>query len=517
MHAVIVIPPLQDFYTTPHRCSSLGAHILKQRIEKLGCTVSLHNFLCSGKKNTRVALPEPLSYLKRYLVSHETGKLSYFTQYHHFGTSIANCAAIIAKESPSLCFISCFAFSYAQQTIELAEAIKSISSEITIVVGGSGPSAYPEYFIRRSSIDYVLTGEAEVSIQPFLSFFLHKLSMNPVDVPNLYWKKQGIVTQPVMVSATNRNDIDVTFVITGENRDTIFLSTSVTRGCSRLCGFCSNFITHGRHFRTAPFETIEIALKKFLTEHTIGDKHICINFEDDNLLIDSAYLLQLMHLCKEYFGNVSYLAENGIDYSMLTPELVDTLINAGMSKFNLSLASASAKSLEGQNRYLDLEHYHSVVKAIANRGIPCITYFICGLKNDTRESIAHTLRFLLSEPVTIGISLFYAVPGIAGFEKKAMFDTIAPCCCCGSSAYPWNKELSTLTLITAFRISRYINLIKQDTQSADERELITIITKEQRLYTLIKSASGQVPIPVPYVDDELVMLFFSANAGECAM
>ena len=516
MHAVIVIPPIQDFYTTPHRCSALGAHILKQRIEQSGHTVSLHNFLCSGKKNTKISLPESLSYLQRYLVSNETGKLSYFTQYQHFGASIANCAAIIAKESPSLCFISCFAFSYAQQTIELAEAIKKISPEITIVIGGSGPSAYPEYFIRRSSIDYVLIGEAEVSIQPFLSFFTQKLSMNPVAVPNLYWKKNDIVTLPAISSTTNRVGFDVAFVTTGENRDTIFLSTSVTRGCSRLCGFCSNFITHGRNFRTAPLETIEIALKKFLTEHTIGDKHICINFEDDNLLIDSTYLLQLMRLCKKYFGNVSYLAENGIDYSMLTPKLVDTLIDAGMSKFNLSLASASAKSLEGQNRYLDLEQYHSVVKAITNRGISCVTYFICGLKNDTRESIAETLRYLLSEPITIGISLFYAVPGIAGFENKAMFDTIAPCCCCGSSAYVWNSALPTLTLITAFRISRYINLIKQNNQSESERELVTIIKKEQRLYTLIKSASGQIRIPVPHVDDELVTLFFAGNAGERA-
>jgi len=112
--------------------------------------------------------------------------------------------------------------------------------------------------------------------------------------------------------------------------------------------------------------------------------------------------------------------------------------------------------------------------------------------------------------------LFYAVPGIAGFENKAMFDMIAPCCCCGSSAYPWNKKLSTLTLITAFRISRYINLIKQNNQSESERELVTIIKKEQRLYTLIKSASGQIRIPVPHVDDELVTLFFAGNAGERA-
>ena len=510
MHVVVAIPPVHDFYVTPHRCSSLGALILKQRLQASGCTVTLYNFLTHKKKAAKINLPEPLHYLQPFLIKNETGKVSYFTQYHSFGLSVNECAETIVQEKPAICFISCFAFSYALQTIALAEAIKKLSPEILIVAGGAGPSVYPEYFIRNPSFDYVITGEAEVSVASFISC-VNADDPHPEAVPNLYWKKGTQVVTPVFRTLSDTRSIDVVFAKTGENKNTVFLTTSVTRGCDKSCGFCSNHLTHGRNFRTAPLETVEKALKKYLRESgTDCEKRACINFEDDNLLIDSAYFLTLMKMCSTYFSEVSYIAENGIDYRMLTPESVDILIDAGMSKFNLSLASASAHSLAGQNRYLNLNHYHDVVCAITRRNIPCITYFICGFENDTINSIAETLHFLWKQPITIGISLFYAVPGISGFENRAVFDAVSPCCCNGSSAYPWNKSLSVSTLITSFRLSRYINLVKQENHTDSERELLQNIATEQRLFTLITTQSGVEIIPVPGMDRELQKMFFES-------
>ncbi len=94
----------------------------------------------------------------------------------------------------------------------------------------------------------------------------------------------------------------------------------------------------------------------------------------------------------------------------------------GLEKFNLSLASIDPEILETEKRPLLLEHYKEIVGTIASRNIPCITYFICGFKNDTKETIARTLAFLADQPVTIGISLFYPVPGIHGFENLKIFD-----------------------------------------------------------------------------------------------
>ncbi len=95
------------------------------------------------------------------------------------------------------------------------------------------------------------------------------------------------------------------------------------------------------------------------------------------------------------------------------------------------------------------------------KNIPCIVYFIAGLKDDSFEKTMQTIKFLEKLPCLIGISPFYPVPGIAGFENKKIFEEKSPILTKGSSFYPWNNSLTTKELIEAFKIARKINLSKR--------------------------------------------------------
>jgi len=231
-------------------------------------------------------------------------------------------------------------------------------------------------------------------------------------------------------------------------------------------------------------------------------------FEDDNLLLDTEYFLKVLKSFKKVNPEISFLAENGLDYSLLTPEVVNELIDSGLVKFNLSLASIDPAILELEKRPLFLEHYKEIVATIATRNIPCITYFICGFKNDTKISIARTLAFLANQPVIIGISLFYPVPGIHGFENLKIFNELLPFCCNSTSAYPWNGSLSTSTLITAFRLSRFVNLQKQKIKSEIEIKIMKMIQENRKLYTFVKVNQSIEIVPVKNNDQELVEEFF---------
>jgi hypothetical protein len=202
--------------------------------------------------------------------------------------------------------------------------------------------------------------------------------------------------------------------------------------------------------------------------------------------------------------DISFFAENGLDYSLLTPELLYELIHVGMTKFNLTIASIDREITEIESRGLFLDQYKNVVATLARQNISCITYFICGFKNDTKDTIAKTLAFLAEHPTTIGISLFYPVPGIHGFENLKYFDQFPPYCSNGSSAYPWNGSLPTSSLITAFRLSRYINLLKQKERSAMESEIIHKIQNEKKLFTFVKTKNALEIVAVENTDNELV-------------
>jgi hypothetical protein len=63
-------------------------------------------------------------------------------------------------------------------------------------------------------------------------------------------------------------------------------------------------------------------------------------------------------------------------------------------------------------------------------------------------------------------------------------------------------------MVTAFRLSRFVNLLKSENKSAAHQELIDKTIQDQQLYTITKNNKRQEISPVPNVDQDMVNLFF---------
>jgi anaerobic magnesium-protoporphyrin IX monomethyl ester cyclase len=502
--AAVIVPPVCDFYFTPHRFSCLGAQVVCKILLECEIPFDFFNFPLMKKNPHVVDAPYDMNYLKEYIDPRECGKLSYFTKYQRFGPSSSECARIVVDSFPSICLISCFAYSYAKEAVDLARDIKKLRPDLPVAIGGAGVSAYPLYFMRDKSVDYAIVGEAEISLGPFLDA-LRRNGLHMSRVPNLFSSMQT-------VRFTSDHEIMPVTAKVHEKKDSAYYSVSLTRGCNNRCRFCSNFLGHGHGFRAVAFDSVASMINRLSIDRK---SNLIVNFEDDNLLYATDYLLKVMGLFRGRFEKVSFLAENGIDYNMLTPSIADGLIDAGMSKFNFTFGSSGESVLRYQDRQGSTTHFKSIVRHVASRGIPVLSYFICGLKGDTKESVADTLTFLFSLPTQVGISMFYAIPGLPDFADTTLFDSFAPCMSNGSSAYPWygNDGLQTLTLITAFRLSRYINLVKSSLQSKIELQLIEKVKNEKMLYTLVKNMGKVEIVPAPGVDEELIRIFFLKIEG----
>jgi radical SAM superfamily enzyme YgiQ (UPF0313 family) len=507
LRALVVIPPVFDFYYTPHRSSGLGAEIVLRLLRAQNCQADVFNFPLRSPRPAGQGLPPALNYLKPYIMENESGPLSFFTTYHRFGPSLSECAAQVLQYRPDLICISCFAFCYAQAALDLAQAIRSLNPHPSIIVGGAGVSAYPEYFIQNPAVDFAISGEAEVSMPLFLETF--KTSKTNFSlVPNLYYKDHGKIIGPTQTVHTNARDIVFVLKKTYETSDKIYFTTALSRGCPKACRFCSNFLSHGRTFRTIPVEVVQKKLSEIDRRQIADHKKICVNFEDDNLLCDPEYFLSVLNVFKSIFPNADFFAENGMDYMLMEPDLVNTLIQAGMKQFNISMATTHALSLQREKRQASLSQFEKIMAILKKHKIPSVTYFICGLKLDTREGVVATLAYLMRHADRVGISLFYPVPGIVDFEDRRMFDGIPACRCAGSSAFGWNHSLTTREMITAFRLSRLINLMKSDSKSIDDDRLIEKMIREQTLYTRIKTQKRHEIVPVKHTDEDMVKLFF---------
>jgi anaerobic magnesium-protoporphyrin IX monomethyl ester cyclase len=507
--AAIIVPPLRDFYFTRHRFSSLGAHIVKRLVEKHGISATLFNFPLLRPRGTSLSLPPDLDYLRPLLIENETGGTSFFTRFRRYGPDTQTCAKLIADSNPDICFFSVFAYAYADDALECADKVKLLLPNVPIVMGGGGPSGFPEYFLS-GSVDYVLTGEAEVSIPQFLQDIA---SSNPdlKRVPNLWWRQDGIIKRSSERLFTQGNNIEIVFQKTAESSHVITWSTSITRGCPMDCTFCSSHLALGKELRTPSTQRFQEALSSINNGCDYEQKQLVINIEDDNLLADNSYARSVFSAIQSNFPRAEIIMENGIDYRFLTPEKTEWLIKNGMKKFNISLGSLDPEILRSRNRVFSLEKFEAILNVLDRYRIPSVTYFICGFAEDTPETVVGSLRYLANRNTTIGISSFYAVPGL-GDNDNSLIMGKPSLLCLGSACYPWNGSLSTETLVTAFRLARYINLTKDSNRSEIEDQLIDKIKDTRLLHTLVKDKGSNVLriVHVERQDKDLVRRFLDS-------
>jgi hypothetical protein len=511
INAAVIVPPLQDFYFTPHRFSALGAKIVYRILQRYFPSSQFFNFPLLRKKPLAATLPSELSYLNAHIMEEEIGKLSFFKKYKHFGPTITDCADTITAAKIDLCLISCFAYCYAYTAVQLAEKIKINNPNCIIIIGGAGVSAYSEYFLKSDAIDYVVSGEAEVSLSQLLTFLIDR-TVPLHTIPNIGWKKEGALIFSKVKNFTRSSEIEPLLTRTFENSDSIFLSTTISRGCTFTCQFCSNRISQGTTFRTTEPEKIELSL--LATAHELGstEKSIVLNFEDDNVLLDYEYLKDVICRCRKLYSKMRFSFENGIDYRLLTPERCKELISLGVSQFNFSIGTTD-QSISGiEKRFQSFSNLDILYQIIKERNIPVITYFICGFPDDTHDTIIKNLLYLMNRPTFSGISLFYSVPGLSYYHNSSVNAHLgSPCLFAGTSAFPWNGSLSTTTLITAFRLSRFVNLIKSDDKNDQDRELIQQITSEKKLSTILKLGKNNPVIKEVQIQDyTLVKSFIEA-------
>lgn len=484
MRAVIAVPSVTDFYFTPHRASALGARAVETVLKTLGWETELIDFPGSARKGSPLPLPRELSHLEPFILPDETGPTTFFKQYYRFGPPSHKAAEAMLARRPDAVLVSCFAWAYAEETRDLIRAIKTAAPGLPVIVGGAGASVLPDYF---SDADHVLCGEAEVQLPG-----VWQSSSVPRIMP--FDPDRAADTFPVPWGATHRGRIPQ-------------VNLHLSRGCPMGCRFCSNHLTVGRRFRTARPSELKKTLEEIGTASK-AEEPIIFNLEDDNLLLDFDYFLAALDAIRRHFPRAIFRSENGLDYRLMTAEIMGALIDHGYDQFNLSVVQAGGAILQGQKRTFERQRFEELLSLAASRGIRTISYFIAGLPGDSRENLLDNLGYLSSLPTDIGISLFYPIPGLPGFEDPAPFLAVPPKLCAGSSAWPWAGSLSTAEMITAFRLARMINFLKRRPRNQREAEQREELLEKRRLLTWRKGTlEGIAP---PGIEDELSSSFMDS-------
>ncbi len=508
--ACVVVPPITDFYLTPHRFSALGARIAAEILRRAGWEVTLLVFpmMENFARGKPVSLPPWLGHLEEVLLPDERGPLSFFTRFKRFGPPADLCADLILAESPGVVFLSLFAFAYADDAKQLAATLKRRSPGLHVVIGGAGATVAPWYFREEAGgVDEIIAGEAESALLEWTGATRESGESPRLEIA------LAVQSRYRGSSAVSRSMKIGSAAAGARNAGRIAVTTMLSRGCPKQCAFCANHLCHGREFRLVPPDQVLAAF-----EQVPAGSEITVNFEDDNILFVRSYFLEILGRLKHRYGTPRFSAENGLDYTLLDVATVRSLVDLGFVQFNLSLGSADPELLERNRRPHQINRLRETLQEISRMGRPAVTYFICGLPGDTPRSVVESLLLISGLPTRSGISLFYPVPGLPGFEDPALFGSVPAGLCAGSSAFPWTGALTTSQMVTAFRLSRLLNLRHDATngripRAVPENELLEAVRTEKRLLTVESGADGLRTVAPPGIDRDMEKLFFD-GAGD---
>lgn len=243
------------------------------------------------------------------------------------------------------------------------EIADSMRKQGTIVVmGGPHVSFLPEESLKHS--DCVFVGEAEDTFNTFLQD-LAKGNIKPIYMSQTY--------PDLKLSPIPRYDLVRMYPYKS-------IPVQTSRGCPHQCSFCISSKLYGEKFRRKPVEQVckELDIIKSIWERPF------IFFTDDNMFINSEYILELLDYLKKlkirwYAFSDARVVEK--------PGLLKKMAESGCTQLLIGFESLSAENLiqinESKWKMRKLMNYRHIISEIQGYGIGVVGSFVLGLEEDT--------------------------------------------------------------------------------------------------------------------------------------
>lgn len=375
---------------------NLGLGYIASYLEKHGHKVSIIDALAEGW-HQRIFLKDKKLYLR--------------------GLSLKEIINRIPEDTDFIGIAIPFAGSI-KKVSELAYFIKKRFPKTPVVSGGITPSIDPLNILANEGIDMVIRGGGEIPMLKLVS------GEEYAKINGLVFKVGGEIFNNGSRSELIENLDLIPFParhllpmnkylsLSGRGRkDLRTVSVLTSRGCPFNCTFCSIHHIYGYKWtgRSAENVLLEIddLIKKYKIQH--------IEFEDDNLTLDSRRANQIFDGLIKMNKRITWSTPNGIRIDTLNKPLLTKMRRSGCVALFLSIESGDPQVLKIMNKQLDLNKVEEVVKICSELDINTSGIFIVGYPGETAESFEKTVNYINKLRklglVGVGASIAKAYPG----------------------------------------------------------------------------------------------------------
>ncbi len=289
-------------------------------------------------------------------------------------------------------------------TLSACEVIRKIAPEVYLMIGGPHATVLPIETLETSKADLVYSGEGEIAFKQLLE------GTDPKDIPGACFFEDGkaiLVPGKLLVEnldslpLPDRSIFDMKkYFSTWYSMDRVDPSlkgTTImgTRGCPYTCTFCQPTLSEifGKKMRKRSPESIIQELKHLVENYSIN----AFMFEDSTFIVDHKWVTEICSLMISQKLNLKWCCNVRAD--LLTEELLDTMVSAGLSKVNMGVESASQRVLDDIYRKgITVEGVRKALRLCHSRGLFVQGYFMLGAPGETVEEMKLTIDFATKEP-----------------------------------------------------------------------------------------------------------------------
>jgi len=284
------------------------------------------------------------------------------------------------------------------------EVIRSTAPGAYLMIGGPHATVLPAETLETTGADLVYSGEGERAFRLLLA------GTDPVEIPGACIMRDGkpysvpgrlLVEDLDTLPMPDRTIFDMErYFRTWYSMDRVDPSLKgttlmATRGCPYRCTFCQPTLSEifGRKMRKRSPESILDELESLVADYSIS----AFMFEDSTFIVDHPWVTEICRGIIRRGLKLRWCCNVRAD--LLTGELLDTMVSAGLSKVNMGVESASQRVLDDIYRKdITVDGVRAALRLCRSRGLFVQGYFMLGAPGETVEEMKETIAFAAREP-----------------------------------------------------------------------------------------------------------------------
>lgn len=304
---------------------------------------------------------------------------------------------------------------------QLAHLIKAANPKVTIVFGGSHPSAVPESVLENKDIDFVIRGEGELTLHELVQAL--EQASSTTNILGLSCRYNNTI-----IHNSNRplvKNVDkFPFVARDLIRQEQFIARSFgnfakrsawvlsSRGCPFECTYCASNAIWTRRWRPRSPENIIQEIRQLVDIYRV--EHI--NFADDTFTVDKERCLKFCRLLLENKLGLTWGCN--VHANTADEELFREMKRAGCIEIWIGVESGSPAILKELKKNTTVSKIREAFRAAHAAGLRRHAYLMLGTASESYGTIEETENLVEGiRPDMAAITVFTPYPGCEAYDE----------------------------------------------------------------------------------------------------